>query len=89
MLDAEIRSFQEDIAKVLESVSIEKTKMLEKYVDDLKRISLAVAEKIVQTSLQSSGDIVKRMILAATDKITRKQWAKIYITKCETGGKRA
>ena len=85
MLDAEIRSFQEDIAKVLESVSIEKTKMLEKYVDDLKRISLAVAEKIVQTSLQSSGDIVKRMILAATDKITRKQWAKIYITKCETG----
>lgn len=59
--------------------------MLEKYVDDLKRISLAVAEKIVQTSLQSSGDIVKRMILSATDKITRKQWAKIYLTKCETG----
>ena len=54
-------------------------------MDDLKRISLAVAEKIIQTSLQSSGDIVKRMILAATDKITKKQWAKIYITKCDTG----
>ena len=24
------------------------------------------------------------MILAATDKITKKQWAKIYITKCDT-----
>ena len=52
-------------------------------MDDLKRISLTVAEKVIQTSLQSSGDVVKRMILAATDKITKKQWAKIYITKCD------
>jgi flagellar assembly protein FliH len=85
ILDEEIRGLQQNIREVIESVSIEKTKMLEKYIDDLKRISLAVAEKIVQTSLQSSGDIVKRMILSATDKITRKQWAKIYLTKCEAG----
>ncbi|HCT90220.1 MAG TPA: hypothetical protein DF613_02375 [Lachnospiraceae bacterium] len=85
ILDKEIYKLQQDAREVLDSVSIEKTKILEKYVDDLKRISLAVAEKIIQTSLQSSGDIVKRMILAATDKITRKQWAKIYLTKCETG----
>lgn len=85
ILDEEIRLLQKNAAEVLESVTIEKTKLLERYVDDLKRISLAVAEKIIQTSLQSSGDIVKRMILSATDKITRKQWAKIYLTKCETG----
>lgn len=85
LLDAEIRQLQTNAADVIQSVSIEKTKLLEQYVDDLKRISLAVAEKIIQTSLQSSGDIVKRMILAATDKITKKQWAKIYITKCDTG----
>lgn len=66
-------------------MSIEKEKVLEKYTDDLKRISLAVAEKIIQTSLHSSGDIVKRMILAATDKMTKKQWAKIYVTKTNTG----
>lgn len=85
LLDQEIRQLQTNAADVIQSVSIEKTKLLEQYVDDLKRISLAVAEKIIQTSLQSSGDIVKRMILAATDKITKKQWAKIYITKCDTG----
>lgn len=85
LLDEEIRQLQTDAEDVLRSISIEKTKLLEQYVDDLKRISLAIAEKIIQTSLQSSGDIVKRMILAATDKITKKQWAKIYITKCETG----
>ena len=44
-----------------------------------------MAEKIIQTSLQSSGDIIKRMILAATDKLRKKQWAKIYVTKCESG----
>ena len=85
LLDQEIRQLQTDAAEVMRSISVEKTKLLEQYVDDLKRISLAIAEKIIQTSLQSSGDIVKRMILAATDKITKKQWAKIYITKCETG----
>ena len=85
LLDEEVRQLQSNAADVIKSVSIEKTKLLEQYVDDLKRISLAVAEKIIQTSLQSSGDIVKRMILAATDKITKKQWAKIYITKCDTG----
>lgn len=83
-LDQEIRQLQTNIADVIKSVSIEKTKLLEQYVDDLKKISLAIAEKIIQTSLQSSSDIVKRMILAATDKITKKQWAKIYITKCNT-----
>ncbi len=85
LLDEEVSQLQSNAADVIKSVSIEKTKLLEQYVDDLKRISLAVAEKIIQTSLQSSGDIVKRMILAATDKITKKQWAKIYITKCDTG----
>lgn len=85
LLDEEVRQLQADAADVINSLSIEKDKLLEQYIDDLKRISLAVAEKIIQTSLQSSGDIVKRMILAATDKITKKQWAKIYITKCNTG----
>lgn len=85
LLDEEVRQLQANAAEVINSISIEKAKLLEQYVDDLKRISLAVAEKIIQTSLQSSGDIVKRMILAATDKITKKQWAKIYITKCDTG----
>jgi len=85
LLDAEIRELKDNISEVIQSVSVEKEKLLEQYVDDLKKISLTVAEKVIQTSLQSSGDIVKRMILAATDKITKKQWAKIYITKCDTG----
>lgn len=84
LLDAEVQKLENNITEVIQSVSYEKEKLLEQYIDDLKKISLAIAEKIIQTSLQSSGDIVKRMILAATDKITKKRWAKIYITKCDT-----
>lgn len=80
-----LQELDRNIREVVTEVSIEKEKLLEQYIDDLKKVSLAVAEKIIQTSLQSSGDIVKRMIISATDKMQRKQWAKIYITKCETG----
>ena len=85
VLDAELHTLRQNIREVVTDVSLEKEKLLEQYIDDLKRVSLAVAEKIIQTSLQSSGDIVKRMIISATDKMQRKQWAKIYVTKCETG----
>lgn len=85
VLDAELHELRQNIREVVTEVSVEKEKLIEQYIDDLKKISLAVAEKIIQTSLQSSGDIVKRMIISATDKMQRKQWVKIYVTKCETG----
>ncbi len=84
-LSEEIRVLQRNAADMLQSVGYEKDCILEKYIDDLKKIALSVAEKIVHTSLQTSGDVVKRMILAATDKMKKRQWAKIYITKCNTG----
>ncbi len=85
LLDEELAQLRRYITEIVNDVSHEKDKILEQYIDDLKRISLAVAEKIIQTSLQSSSDIIKRMILSATDKIRKKQWAKIYVTKCDTG----
>lgn len=85
LLDEELLQLRKYITEIVNDVSHEKDKVLEQYIDDLKRISLAVAEKIIQTSLQSSSDIIKRMILSATDKIRKKQWAKIYVTKCGTG----
>lgn len=85
ILNQELRSFQRQFADVIQAVSLEKEKILEKYIDDLKNISLTVAEKVIRTSIRSSEDIIKRMILAATDKLKKRQWAKIYITKCNTG----
>lgn len=83
-IEQELNALRKQIAEIVQSVSVEKEKLIEESVDNLKRISITVAEKIIQTSLQSSGDIIKRMILAATDKMKKKQWAKIYVTKCST-----
>ena len=84
-LNKELRGLQRNIADVVQSVTREKEYIMEKYVDELKDLVLVIAEKIIQTSIHSSGEIIKRMILSATDKMKKRQWVKIYITKCNTG----
>lgn len=80
-MEDELDALRDQMRQVIDSVTEEKEKVLEQYLDDLKRICLAVSEKIIQTSLRSSGEVIKRMIVAATDKIKKTQWAKIYISK--------
>lgn len=80
-MEDELDGLRDQMRQVIDSVAEEKERVLEQYLDDLKRICLAVSEKIIQTSLRSSGEVIKRMIVAATDKIKKTQWAKIYISK--------
>ncbi len=76
---AAVTSLETQLATAFYSITEEKEKMLEQYLDDLKNISLAIGEKIVQISLKSSGQVVERMILAATEKMKKVAWAKVYI----------
>lgn len=77
----------EDMMKRLETEvistihQVEKTKeeFLDDHIETLKDISVAVAEKIIQISLKSSEEIIKRMVIASTEKLKKKEWAKIYI----------
>lgn len=75
----------EEARNQVESCALEvqhaKEKILEDYLDALKNIALAVGEKIIQTSLKSSGEVVKNMILSATGKLKKCAWAKIYIAE--------
>lgn len=80
-LRGEIRQLEEKIGQYVEEMHNKKEQVLEEYMDDLKNISLAIGEKIVQTSLKSSSEVVKRMILAATEKLKKTAWAKIYVAK--------
>lgn len=67
------------LASCIVDVEAQKAKTLEKYMDDLKEVSLAIGEKIVRTSLRSNARVIERMILAATEKLKKSAWAKIYI----------
>ncbi len=82
---AELDNLQKQVMDAIVDMTHTKEKILEKYLDDLKNISLSVAEKIIQTSLKSSGDIVKRMIVASTEKLKKVAWAKIYVGRSEGG----
>ncbi len=77
--DAEFEQFRDNILNTIKEVSDEKEKLLELYLDDLKNISLAIGEKIVQTSLKSSLGVIEKMILVTVEKLKKVSWAKIYI----------
>ncbi len=61
-----------------------KHNLIRENVESLKEVSMAVAEKIVQVSLKSSGEVIRKMILKATDKMHGKEWVKIYISKLDS-----
>lgn len=83
--DQELAELRQSIVSLIQDMGNRKDKVLEKYIDDLKNISLAVAEKIIHTSLKSSGEIIKRMIISGTEKLKKTSWVKIYVGREEPG----
>ncbi len=77
----ELVKLQQAIVREVREIDKEKERILEHYVVDLENVALTIGEKIVQTSLKSSKDVIGRMILAATEKMKKVAWAKIYISK--------
>ncbi len=83
LYEQEVENFQKNAADFMDSIRREKDEVMEKYLDDLKKVVLAIAEKVIHTSLKSSENVIHRMIIAATDKLKKTEWAKIYINKCD------
>lgn len=82
----EYRQLQLRVEEYVQEMQHAKERVMEEYLDDLKDIALAIGEKIIQTSLKSSGGVVKNMILAAISKLQKTAWAKIYIAENEGAG---
>lgn len=49
-------------------------------------VAVAVAEKVIHVSLKSSAEIIKRMIISATEKLKRREWVQIYVADCDVKG---
>lgn len=82
-LEQQRAELAEDVERSIHGMEEQKHRLLNQYVEDLKNISVAIAEKVMRVSLQSSGDIMKRMIISATEKLSKTQWVKIYISKLD------
>lgn len=59
-------------------------KLVAQNVDELKDVTVSIAEKVVQVSLKTSGEIIKKMIVSSTEKMRSKEWARIYISKSDS-----
>ena len=79
--EKELRSFQEDMRRALKSVEEAKERCLRNYLDELKDCAIAIGEKVIQISLRSSGEVIRQMIISATEKLKKTAWVKIYIDK--------
>lgn len=76
-------AFETDMRQAFRSVEIAKEKCVRTYLDELKDCAIAIGEKVIHISLRSSGEVIKQMIVAATEKLKKTAWVKIYIDKCD------
>lgn len=82
-MDTQCRAYLEEIREAVDEVCTLKDEMLQKYKQDLKNIAIAIGEKVIQVSLKSSGSVIERMIVTATEKLKTREWAKIYIARTD------
>mgnify|MGYP000954032040 CR=1 FL=1 len=52
--------------------------------NDMRDLSLAVAEKVIQVSLRSSSAVISKMIQRATERLKRREWVHVYIAGCDS-----
>ena len=75
--------FRKDMEQALASIDQAKEKSLRNYLEELKDCSVAIAEKVIHISLRSSGEVIKRMLVAETEKLRKTAWVKIYMEKTD------
>lgn len=75
--------FRRDIEEAVTSVESAKEMCLTTYLEELKDCVIAVADKVIHISLKSSGDVIRRMLIAETEKLKKKVWVKIYMDKTD------
>lgn len=80
---AAMDQFYKDCALALGTIEELKRKRLSRYLDELKDVAVAVAEKVIHVSLRSSGEVIRKMILQEAEKLKKTAWLKIYMDKAE------
>ncbi len=68
------------IDNFLEKATLAKEEMLMQTRNDMCKLSMAVAEKVIHVSLASSSEVIGRMIAVSTEKLKRCEWVRIYVS---------
>lgn len=76
----------EDIKRFLNHAAQAREHAIDHVRDELLDVAVTIAEKVIHVSLKSSKEIIKRMILSATEKLKRREWVQIYVADCDVKG---
>lgn len=76
----------EAVRRFLTQANNMRDEKIDKLSGELLNVAVAVAEKVIHVSLKSSEEIIKRMIIAATEKMKRREWVQIYVADCDVKG---
>lgn len=73
-----------EVKSFLDKASEAQIDVIDQTKDDMRDLAVAVAEKVIQVSLQSSSGVIAKMIQRATERLKRREWVHIYIGGCDT-----
>ena len=74
----------EEVRQYLEKVTRAREDLMAQTQDELRDLSIAVAEKVIHISLKSSREVILRMVQMATERLRRREWVRIYIGGCDS-----
>lgn len=75
--------FVDDVERFFQEAANQRDMMFVRAQNQMRDLALTVSEKILRISLQSSGEIVARMVQHAVEKLKRREWVRVYISKGE------
>ena len=69
-----------EIAKLIETIESEKLKIISRYENELTKLSIEIAEKIIRYEIDAKGDIVSGIIKNVIKDYRNVDWIKLYIS---------
>ena len=83
-LDEQLQQQAGEVKEFLERATQAREELMEQTQDELRDLSIAVAEKVIHVSLKSSREVILRMVQMATERLRRREWVRIYIGGCDS-----
>ena len=71
----------EEVGRFLARANEILERQMEENIGELRDLAIVVAEKVIGISLESSSEVIERMIRMAVDKRKRREWVQIYVTE--------
>lgn len=79
--EEENKATLDELTVMLETVEAMKSEILQKFEDDIERLAVAIAEKVIKKEISIDTQVMQTIIQSALDSYTNQSWVKILVSK--------